>query len=138
MLNEAGRLHCEKPFGPTPRTRQKRDAGSPLIHGSASGTEAAGESTFASQIRALSARKSSLVESWNWYRVAPRTWFHANAGVREYVGTGRDADGVRDSCARRRNVCRPLGVESSLVGFAAKPTAVNTAALTAISTARAV
>ena len=66
MLSGRGVLHCETPVGPSARTRQYIDAGSPVIHGSATGTEAAGVRVRADQIRALRAAKLRLVESSNW------------------------------------------------------------------------
>ena len=70
-----------------------------------------------------------LVESWNWYFVAPRTGFHAKAGVRENVGTlSCDAVGIRVACAVRRKACRPDGVDRPFASLAAEPPATANAA----------
>src|SRR5215210_3686443 len=108
MLNGRGELQLENPLGPIARTRQYIDAGSPLIHGSATGTAAAGVLPVPFQISAFSAVNCRLVESSNWYRSAPRTGRHANAGVRENVGTPR-ADSERGSFGVRRKDFSPPG-----------------------------
>src|ERR671935_2181337 len=51
-------------------------------------------------------RNAELVESWNWYRSAPRTGFHANDGVR-----GNEC--TIGSPARSRKPCKPVGTRAA-------------------------
>src|ERR671937_956557 len=53
-------------------------------------------------------RNAELVESWNWYRTAPRTGFQANDGVR-----GKEC--TIGSSARSKKPCSPVGTFAAAV-----------------------
>src|SRR5438067_4545910 len=70
------------PFVAMPRTRAYNEWGVPVIHGSEIGTAATGELTVESSHAIEFPEKAGSFERTSSYRTAPRTGFHANAGVR--------------------------------------------------------
>src|ERR1051326_2878631 len=70
------------PFVAMPRTRAYRECGVPVIHGSEIGTAATGELTVESSHAIELPEKAGSVERTSSYVAAPRTGFHAKAGVR--------------------------------------------------------